>query len=435
MAGKWVADAPVRPPLDWNSPQFWDEGELLAELERVFDICDGCRRCHNLCNAFPTLFELIDESTTGQLSGVSRHEFWKVVANCHLCDQCYSRKCPYVSPHEWRVDFPRLMLRARMVRYRNGGVGWGMRLLASPETLGRVAALPLLRPVINAAMRSGFLRRLAGVHPDAVLPPYQRNTVRRLFRNRVMAQPVPAPSDAAVVLFASCYGNYQEAGLIADLIAVFEHNGITVVLTEQERCCAMRHLEMGDLAAVERSRDMNIPMLADWVEHGWSIVAPVPSCGYLFRQGLPSLFPSDPRVRKVAGALFDPFEYLAMRHDKGCLKTDFRHPLGVVLYQQPCHLEAQRIGMQSCAILSLVPQTHVEPMVRCCGHGGSHAIRAVSHRAALAMATPIVERIRQIIPEHYCSDCPMAGRQLESGLADGSRAEHPVTLLRRAYGI
>ena len=55
-------EAPTRHALNWEDEDFYKEEPLNAELERVFDICHGCRRCVNLCTTFPTLFDLIDES-------------------------------------------------------------------------------------------------------------------------------------------------------------------------------------------------------------------------------------------------------------------------------------------------------------------------------------------------------------------------------------
>ncbi|VAW79476.1 Fe-S oxidoreductase-like protein in Rubrerythrin cluster, partial [hydrothermal vent metagenome] len=112
--------APIRHPIDWHNPKFYDQGLLLQELERVYDICHGCRRCFNLCNAFPTLFDAIDESATFELDGVDKRVYWDVVDHCYLCDMCYMTKCPYVPPHEWNVDFPHLMLRAKAVKHQQG---------------------------------------------------------------------------------------------------------------------------------------------------------------------------------------------------------------------------------------------------------------------------------------------------------------------------
>ncbi len=113
-------EAPTRHPLDWKNADFWNEESLFKELERVFDICHGCRRCVSLCNSFPTLFDLVDESDTGEVDGVAKSDYWEVVDHCYLCDMCYLSKCPYVPPHEWNLDFPHLMLRAKAVQFSEG---------------------------------------------------------------------------------------------------------------------------------------------------------------------------------------------------------------------------------------------------------------------------------------------------------------------------
>ena len=45
-------EAPTRHPIAWKDEHFWDETALNQELERVYDICHGCRRCVSLCDAF-----------------------------------------------------------------------------------------------------------------------------------------------------------------------------------------------------------------------------------------------------------------------------------------------------------------------------------------------------------------------------------------------
>ena len=113
-------EAPTRHPLNWQDAKFYNETELLEELERVYDICHGCRRCVSLCDAFPTLFDLVDESETFEVDGVAKKDYWNVVDECYLCDLCYQVKCPYVPPHEWNIDFPHLMLRAKTIQFKKG---------------------------------------------------------------------------------------------------------------------------------------------------------------------------------------------------------------------------------------------------------------------------------------------------------------------------
>ena len=91
-------EAPVRNPLNWQDKDFYNEQSLNEELERVFDICHGCRRCVSLCKSFPTLFDLVDESETFEVDSVDKADFKKVVDQCYLCDLCYMTNV-LTSPH------------------------------------------------------------------------------------------------------------------------------------------------------------------------------------------------------------------------------------------------------------------------------------------------------------------------------------------------
>ena len=434
--------APMRHPLGWREPLFYDQAALEKELERVFEICHGCRRCVSLCHAFPTLFDLVDGSPTMEVDGVKKGDYGKVVDHCYLCDLCFMTKCPYVPPHEWNVDFPHLMLRAKAVRFNRGDGRARDRFLASTDTVGRLAGIPVVAQAVNAANRSRPVRKLMGkalgVHPDALLPQYQSRTLRRRVARRGMDSRAGEPAGRTrgrVALFTTCYGNYNEPQLGEDLIAVFEHNGIPVVLAEKERCCGMPKLELGDLEAVARAKEANIPVLARRVDAGYDIVAPVPSCVLMFKQGLPLMFPDDADVRKVKNAIFDPFEYLMLRHKEGKLRTDFKQSLGTVAYHVACHLRVQNIGLKTRELLSLVPDTKIETIERCSGHDGSYAVKSEFHAISMKICRPVVGRVQAAQAGHYASDCPMAGHQIENGLKDGRRPEHPLSLLRQAYGI
>lgn len=435
-------EAPTRHPLDWKNPQFWDQSALDKELERVFDICHGCRRCVSLCHAFPTLFDLVDESDTMEVDGVAKSDYVKVVEHCYLCDLCYMTKCPYVPPHEWNVDFPHLMLRAKAVHYKAHGARARDRILTSTDRVGKLAGIPVVVQAVNAANASPTMRKLLdktlGVHPDAPVPRYHSNTLRKRLKRRtgLSSNAEPAgPTRGKVALFATCYGNYNAPALGEDLVAVLEHNGIEVTIAEKEQCCGMPKLELGDLDAVERAKDANIPVLAKLIDQGWDIVAPVPSCVLMFKQELPLMFPDDEAVRKVRDAIFDPFEYLALRHKNGKLNTDFKNALGKVAYHAACHQRVQNIGSKTRDILQLVPDTEITTIERCSGHDGTYAVKSEFHDISMKIARPVVTRVKQAEVDHYGSDCPMAGHQIQNGMQDHSSTEHPIALLRMAYGI
>ncbi len=435
-------DAPTRHPLDWRSSEFYEEDSLFDELGRVFDICHGCRRCFNLCHSFPTLFDAIDDSDTMELDGVARKVYWEVVDNCYLCDMCYMTKCPYVPPHEWNVDFPHLMLRAKAARFKKEGASFRDRALSSTDTVGKFAGIPVVAQLVNASNRSSVGRTLLestlGVHKHAPIPEYHSNPARKRLQylhdaNSDVAEP-GGGTQGRVVLYTTCYGNRNRPAMAEDLVAVFKHNNIAITLAERESCCGMPKLELGDLAAVEQARNKNIPVLAGWVDKGWDIVTPVPSCALMYKQELPLMFPDDSDVIKVRDAMYDPFEYLMLRHKSGQLKTNFKKSLGKVSYHVPCHLRVQNIGLKTRDVLRLVPDTTVEAIERCSGHDGTYAVKKEFHEASRKIAEPVVKKIKSSEAEHFVSDCPMAAEQLAQGL-DSFTAGHPMSLLRDAYGI
>lgn len=435
-------EAPTRHAVDWKAPEYYDEKALFDELERVFDLCHGCRRCVSLCQSFPTLFDLVDESETFEVDGVKKDDYWKVVDHCFLCDLCYMTKCPYTPPHEWNIDFPHLMLRAKAVKFRKGDVKTRDRILTSTDTVGNLAGIPVVASIVNAANKAKPARKLLesvlGVHADARVPEYHSTTLRSHLSNKVGVTgegEAAGPTKGKVAMFATCYGNRNEPVIGEDLVAVFEHNGIPVTLAKKEQCCGMPKLELGDLDAVEQAKNANIPVLAKLVDEGWDIVAPVPSCALMFKQELPLIFPEDPEVQKVGRAIFDPFEYLMHRHKAGKLSTDFKQGLGKVAYHAACHQRVQNVGAKTRDVLALIPDTTVEVIERCSGHDGTYAVKKEFHEASMKIVRPVVNRVKQAQADHYGSDCPMAGHHIEHGMADGSHTEHPMSLLRKAYGI
>lgn len=435
-------EAPTRHPLNWRDPEFYDENALFRELERVFDICHGCRRCFSLCNSFPTLFDAVDESETMEVDGITRKVYWEVVDHCYLCDMCYMSKCPYVPPHEFNIDFPHLMLRAKAKRFRDEGASFRDKVLTSTDMVGKLAGVPVVAQTVNAVNHSKMGKKLLdstlGVHPEAPVPDYQpRSLARRMKHHRPAAsEPVAVgPTQGKVALFGTCYGRHIHPDLGEDLVAVFEHNGIPVTLLPRERCCGMPKLELGDLEQVAKLKEENIPRLAAMVDEGWDIVAPIPSCVLMFKQELPLMFPGDEAVAKVQKAIFDPFEYLMLRHRGDKLRTDFVRSLGSVAYHVACHLRVQNIGLKTRDVLQLVPDTKVTPIERCSGHNGTYAVKREFHETSMKIGRPVFRKVKDAAADFYASDCPMAGDQIAAGAEQALPPTHPLKLLRLAYGV
>jgi Fe-S oxidoreductase len=383
----------------------------------------------------------VDESDTMEVDGVDKKDYWKVVDHCYLCDLCYMTKCPYVPPHEWNLDFPHLMLRAKAVRYRKEGVRVRDRVLSSTDTVGKLAGIPVVAQVVNTVNKIKPVRKLmqavSGIHADAVVPEFHSKTLRKRMKGHETGLYAEATSDTKgkVALFATCYGNRNAPEIGEDLIKVFEHNGIQVVLAEKEQCCGMPKLELGDLEAIARAKEANIPVLAKLVDEGCDLVAPIPSCTLMFKKELPLMFPGESDVAKVRDAFFDPFEYLMLRHKEGKLKTDFKQPLGKVAWHVPCHQRVQNIGPKTREVLELVPDTNIETIERCSGHDGTYAVKKEFHDISMKICRPVVGRVEKAQADHYTSDCPMAGEQIQNGLKNGKGPKHPLSLLRQAYGL
>jgi Fe-S oxidoreductase len=441
MTREGSLEAPQRHPIDWRNPDFYSEGLALKELGRIFDICHGCRRCVNLCNTFPHLFDLIDGGATGELDGVEKSKYWEVVDQCYLCDMCFMTKCPYVPPHPWNVDFPHVMLRAKAVKYRRGDVKFRDQLLSSTDAVGKLASIPVVVQMVNAVNKApaarNVMQSVLGIHKERRLPEYQSATFRKTaVCNHEFAVKDGANTPGKVAVFSTCYVNYNEPGIGHDLLKILEHNEIPTVIVEKEACCGMPKLELGALEEIAKLKETNIPQLVKLAKQGYAILTAVPSCTLMFKQELPLLFPDDAEVKAVAEAMFDPFEYLMQRQRDGLLKTDFKQALGKVSYHIPCHLRVQNIGQKTRELLQMVPGTQVNTVERCSGHDGTWGVKTEFFEYSMKIGKPVFKQMAEPAPDYISSDCAIAGRHIAQGMGDAApRKEHPLTLIRIAYGL
>jgi glycerol-3-phosphate dehydrogenase subunit C len=359
-------------------------------------------------------------------------------------------KCPYVPPHPWNVDFPHVMLRAKAIRFEKGRSSTHPlrdRVLSSTDAMGKLAAIPVVAQTVNRVNQTPLARTVMqavlGVHKDRELPPYASKPFRSHAKESTH-HPVRdgANTPGKVAIFATCYVNYNEPGMGHDLTAILEHNAIPYVLVEQEVCCGMPKLELGDLKGVERLKQKNIPVLASYAKDGYAILAAVPSCALMFKQELPLMYP-DPDAAAVRDAMFDPFEYFVLRKKDGLLNTDFKQTLGKVAYHIPCHARVQNMGQKTREMLESIPGSEVTTVERCAGHDGTWGVKAEYFDNSMKIGRPVFRRMAEAGPADgssyfVSSDCPIAARHILQGMGEEARrAEkaHPLTLLRKAYGI
>jgi glycerol-3-phosphate dehydrogenase subunit C len=438
-------EAPTRHPLAWREEAFYDEAGLEAEVRRVFDVCHGCRRCFNLCDSFPRLFDLVDASPTGELDGVKSDSFKSVVDACTLCDMCFMTKCPYVPPHEFNIDFPHLMLRYRAVERRRGRGSLIDREVAKTDRNGRLAGP--LAALANWANRVGnrltrpLMERVAGIHREAALPRFHRRAFTALATAKTPALNRDAPAfGRKAVLFATCYANYNEPDIGEAALAVLARNGVECEVVYPS-CCGMPQLERGDIADVAAKARAAAAVLRPWIEHGYDVIALVPSCALMLKFEWPLILPDDAEVKRVADAAYDLSEYVVDIAKREGLAPGLRPLDGGVALHIACHARAQNMGQKGAEMLRLVPGADIAVIERCSGHGGSWGIKKENFPVALKVGKPVARQAKSAGKAYVASECPLAVMHIAQGMerqGEGAGAPaptHPIRLLAQAYGL
>jgi glycerol-3-phosphate dehydrogenase subunit C len=440
-------EAPIRHPLDWENPDFYDMKKIEEELHRVFDICHGCRRCFNLCDSFPTLFDMVDAAPTSELDSVDPKDYKKVVDGCTLCDMCFLTKCPYVPPHEFDLDFPHLMLRYRAAELKQGVVHESVRQLIATDRNGALAGM--VAPFANFVSKRGntltrpLLESVAGIAQDAELPKYFFKT----FAERALDRPpvnTAAPGHGRkAVLYATCYVNFNNPDIGTAARAILAYNGVETVV-EYPGCCGMPQLEQGDIADVAEKAKRVASQFRRWIEAGYEIVALIPSCALMLKFEWPLILPDDPDVKFLAEHTSDLSEYLVAIAKKEGLAPGLQPLPGPVTVHIACHARAQNMGQKAAELLRLIPGTKIDVIERCSGHGGSWGVMKENFETALKVGLPVARQAVKNDPAFVASECPLAGIHIVQGMERLQKDKdedkplpiqaHPVELFAMAYG-
>jgi glycerol-3-phosphate dehydrogenase subunit C len=416
-----------------SDPKYWDREGLDAEVERVFDVCHGCRLCFNLCPSFPTLFDAVDRHD-GDVRKLSRAETDAVVDDCYQCKLCYV-KCPYTADdgHEFDLDFPRLLQRYKAQKVKREGLALRERVLGDPVRMGKLASK--VAPLANRANASKahrvLMEKAMGVHRDKQLPEFHRETFEKW---RGAHGDAPRKDAAAygeeVVLFHTCFVNYNNPGVGRDAVGVLERNGVRVH-TPAQGCCGMPALDGGDIDHAREQARANVRTLKPFVDRGVKVLAINPTCSYTLKKEYAELVGEDlaEDARALAGATRDLMEYLFELKRDGRLDRDFKTTPGEVAYHVPCHLKAQNIGFRSRDVMKTVPGAKVRVVDACCGHDGTWAMKVEHFEKSMKVGKAAFEAMSE--GGLMATDCPLAAIQFEQ--ATGTRPIHPIQVLAAAY--
>ncbi len=420
-----------------NLELYWDRTALAGELERSFELCHSCRMCFKYCQSFPTLFDAVDRY--GGVRALPEEVTRQVIDECFQCKLCYTQ-CPYTDKesHPFLLDFPRLLQRAKAIRRRDEGARLRERMLADPDTLGRIGC----RTAGLANWGNTFkpnrvlMQAVAGIHRDKLLPRFASETFDAWFRREAGGRET-AEGDHPVVLFATCFVNYNNPDVGHAAVRVLRHNGCRVACPETA-CCGMPALDAGDIRLAQKKARANVAALAPFVERGYRVAVINPTCSLMIREEYPDLLddPADPATAAAAKALAaatrDLSEYLWELRADGHLREDFKSsPNGPVAYHAPCHLRMQNIGFRGRDLLRRVPGVKPKLVVECCGHDGTWAMKKEYFQLALKYGEKAFEGMRETGTEVWSTDCPLASVQFQQ--ACGRTPLHPVQILDRAY--
>src|ERR1700712_2979595 len=433
-------EAPTRHPIAWRDDAFYDAAALDKEMRRVFDICHGCRRCFNLCDSFPRLFDLVD-AQPDEMHGVKSEDFAGVVEACTLCDMCFMTKCPYVPPHPFQLDFPHLILRARAVEAKQGKTSFTQQQLAEMDrngTLARIAS-----PVINWAsgldnkMTRPVMEAVAGIDRTAELPKFHTKTFVSADRGDPINVNANAPAfgKRKAALYATCFVNYNKPATGMAARAVLNHIGVETKVS-YPGCCGMPFLEQAELDRVAANAAKVSKELCKLIDEGYDIVALTASCGLMLKFEWALILPDNADVKRLADNVFDIDEYVVDVAKKDGLPGGLTAlPEGVTVHLA-CHARAQNMGPKAAEMLKMIPDTPVDVIERCSGHGGTFGVVKPTHDVAVKVGRPVFKAANTQQRGHIVSDCPLAAAHIFNHTETPAKEpEHPIQIMARAFGL
>jgi Fe-S oxidoreductase len=419
---------------DPEEPRYWDRGLAQKEVLRVFEICHGCRMCFKFCDAFPTLFRLLDERHDGDVRRLTADETAGIMGACFQCKLC-EVQCPYTprDNHEYQVDFPRLVHRHRAIETRARGVRLRDRLLADPDGAGRAAraSLGIADRMNRVAAHRWLMEKALGVHRQKLLPPFAPSTFERWAARTGRLAERPG---AEVVLFQTCYVQNNEPEIGRDTVDVLERSQVRVACLRGLACCGMPAWEHGDLDSLRQNARVNLDLLMPHVEAGARVLAINPTCGMMLRREYPELLPvaDRERARRLAGAVQDPGEFLWSIRNEPRFSRAFKSTPGArVAYHAPCHLRAQAVGFKGRDLLRLIPGVTPQATLECCGHDGTYAMKVESFEASKRVGERAFAGMQQAGAAVWATECPLAAIQFQQHA--GVKPMHPMSVLARAY--
>jgi glycerol-3-phosphate dehydrogenase subunit C len=420
---------------DPAEPNYWEQEGLGREVQRVFEICHGCRMCFKYCDSFPRLFDLLDKRYDGDVRRLGPADVERVMDACFQCKLC-EVQCPYTprDGHPFQLDFPKLVHRYRAIHGRGKPRTLRERLLGDPDRAGKMARMSL--GLANVASRARPLRVLmektVGIHRDKKLPAFAAEPFDVWAERNGHVRPEPG---GEAVLFQTCFVQHNEPQIGRDALEALRASGVDVRVAKGLQCCGMPAWEHGDLVALRRQARHDLDLLLPFVEKDARVLVVNPTCSMMMRREWPHLVegPDRERAAKLAAAVMDPSEFLWSIRNEPRFSTAFKSapPGGKIAYHAPCHLRAQGVGFKGRDLLRKIPGVTVTTVMECCGHDGTYAMTVEGFEPSQRIGRKAFDGMRAGDAEVWATDCPLAALQFEQHA--GRKPLHPLSILARAY--
>ena len=441
MSKEGSTQVPVRHPLKFKDPDFLNTEKLDNEMRRVFDICHGCRRCFNLCDSFPKLFDFIDDTNEGEVSALSSDKFNPVVDACTLCDMCFMTKCPYVPPHEFDIDFPHLMLRYRMSQRKKGQISNTVKQLVKIDRNAKMGIY--FHKIINwiSSVNNKFLRKilefLTGIDKRAILPKYNSGTFANYFKD-FKKKIFEKNLNRKVVIYSTCFVNFNKKSTGVAALKVLHHNNVEVEHS-YAGCCGMPYLEQADLDQVLKQAKKVSKELLNYVDNGYKVITLTASCGLMLKFEWPLLLPEDEDIQVLSKNTYDIDEYIVEMANNEGLQEGLKEIDGGVTVHHACHARAQNMGNKARDMLKLIPNIKIDLVERCAGHGGTFGLMKSTHDIANKVGKTTANTVKRKNNKYMASDCPLAAKHIEQLAKDtnivSDEALHPIELIAKSYRL
>jgi FAD/FMN-containing dehydrogenase/Fe-S oxidoreductase len=419
----------------------WD----YAEIMQTARACNGCGICRTQADTerMCPIFRIApaEESTprakanlmrailTGQLDAtLLKSDALKGVADlCVNCHQC-RLECPA------NVDIPRLMIECKAQYVADNGLSAADWFLTR---LDRIAAwASLFRPVANWAVGNRHARwlgdKLLGIAQGRKLPRVAARSFLRQAGRRRLTRPNRS-SGHKVLYFVDIYANWFDTQLADALVAVMEHNGISVFVHPDQQQAGMAMISLGALDRARHVAQTNSRLLADAVRQGYHIVTTEPAAALALTREYVNLL-DDEDARLVADNSSEACSYLWKLHQSGQLELDLKPLNFSVGYHEPCHMRALAGGTPGANLLQLIPGLSVRTLPSgCSGMAGTFGMKRDNFRSSLRAGWSLISNMRSPLIQVGTTECSCCKLQMEQGTSKPTI--HPLKLLALAYGL